>query len=312
LSRGQFTIFYMFIIDSEKIILSELKDHDIYLALHDLVLSFDLAGEIGEAQGLYNKLTLLLKGAGSDFDQELLGKYKKLLVLLQFISLPLQTDEVISKLFKENLLIAIYHGIDVKGKIELYIMFFSTNDFAERLSRIILKSLSENSERIGGKSLEIKGELKPLDPLVKNWLKDYINFSVNYRIRDDLSLSIYINQSKNIKQLSKKEVEVIIAIIKIYNFLHFPSAEKSEVKATGHVPTIVSSQQKVVEIDKSGDIFKPAVKANKARGANANKAMDDLTELRELAAGYPPGSLERKAVEEEIGKVRSKKKEKEK
>ena len=57
-----------------------------------------------------------------------------------------------------------------------------------------------------------------------------------------------------------------------------------------------------------------AVEDLKARGffkENKEKAENEqLSELKTLAANYPPGSLERKAVEEEIRKleVRSKKK----
>ena len=296
----------MFIIDSEEITSSELKDYNTYVWLHDLALSFDLADEVQDARNLYNKLLLLLKGAESIIGQELLHKYKKLLVLLQFISLPTQTDEVINKLFKENLLMAIYHGVDVKDKIELYMLFYSTNSMAEQLSRIILKSLSENNERIGGKSLEIKGELKPLEPLVKNWLKDYINFSVNYKIRDNLSLSSYINQNKNIRQLLKKEIEVIVAIIKIHNFLRFPSSEKTEVKATGHIPAIITSLPETKEINKIGSIAKPAPGVNQAERVSADGIINNLAELQQLALKYPVGSFERKAVEEEIEKLNDK------
>ena len=286
----------MFIIDPEKITLDQLKDYNFYIALHDLVLSYNLAAEIQGAQDLYNKLLSLLQKVDFSFSPELLRKYKKLSVLLQFVSLPNQKDEVISGLFKENLLTAIYHGIDVQAKIELHMLVFSTNAMAEQLSRIILKALSENGERIGKKFLAIKGELKPLEPVIKNWLKDYINSSANYKVRDDLSLGLYINQSKNIKQLSKKEIEVLIPIIKIYNFLTFPSANMKVAIITGHAaPSTIVGEKITQSIESYQD--KPEISIQRKE-----KSIKE-GELKQLASQYPPGSLERKAVEEELRKM---------
>jgi len=286
----------MFIIDPEKITLDQLKDYNFYIALHDLVLSYNLAAEIQGAQDLYNKLLSLLQKVDFSFSPELLRKYKKLSVLLQFVSLPNQKDEVISGLFKENLLTAIYHGIDVQAKIELHMLVFSTNAMAEQLSRIILKALSENGERIGKKFLAIKGELKPLEPVIKNWLKDYINSSANYKVRDDLSLGLYINQSKSIKQLSKKEIEVLIPIIKIYNFLTFPSANMKVAIITGHAaPSTIVGEKITQSIESYQD--KPEISIQRKE-----KSIKE-GELKQLASQYPPGSLERKAVEEELRKM---------
>ncbi|MFH1326416.1 MAG: hypothetical protein ABIH48_03025 [Candidatus Falkowbacteria bacterium] len=209
-------------------------------------------------------------------------------------------------------------------------------DFVKKLSNAFL----ENQEKLTYKEFVL--DSKPTRPTVANWLKDFIQQNGS-GIFDKLKLSNYLTSSKNVKLLDDGEKKLVKKLLLLYyNLAFFPESmneikvgdweiiplEKEEVftKVKSKMPTPTAGQAPVAPTnnqivdyqasenkDQKLEELEKKIKSQNMKGEIENEEPEvesgELKELQEMAEQYKEGSLERKAVEEEIKKleIRSKK-----
>lgn len=198
-------------------------------------------------------------------------------------------------------------------------------------------SLLENEELITSKSISLEG--KNVQPTISNWLKDFIveNGSAMY---NSVVLSRYIASSANPKNLSPEEKKLVNRLLKLYkNLLFFPDSlanippedweiipidreaiasskkKQSELEAKQAIEALddkkssVKTEESQAPLAPITDIPKPEIiskdsdKASSAQVNPATEKFEKIKRLAELSSQYPAGSLERKAVDEEVKRL---------
>jgi len=144
-------------------------------------------------------------------------------------------------------------------------------------------SLLNNQEALTADSIVIKGVV--VVPTISNWLKDFID-NCGSGLFDAVILSQYLANSANAKKLNDVEKKLLRKLLILYrNLKFFPkSLENVSLEKWGIIPSEHRPEDdKIAKTEKSED---PKIK-----------------ELTILADSFPKGSLERRAVEEEMGKL---------
>lgn len=291
-----------------KITLDDLRNPEIFGRLEELAKEAYTYGFLKEANYLLWEL-ILLSGRYprlAQSDPKLYTNYQKLIAYLEFVALISQPINEVENLLRQRLLLAIREEIDLKTRFRLIFLTNADDETGDKIRRAIIKAMEANEEKIGKENLAGAVGGSPVYPYIKNWLRNYIAFfPVGKETRGELEQATYLNQNKDVRKLNQEEKKVLTGIIQLYDYLHFPSEEKTEVKATGHTPRIIPGQFKAEEINKTGNFAKPAIEVSQIKKAVADQPNNDLAELQKLAASFPPGSFERKAVEEEIERIKS-------
>lgn len=100
----------------------------------------------------------------------------------------------------------------------------------ENWSQPFIDALRQNKELIG--STDITLDNKPQKPYVSNWLHDFdLANTTTANDKSAFNLVKYFNQSANAKSLKEDERQKIALILKLYQWLLFPSASEAEVDA---------------------------------------------------------------------------------
>lgn len=160
-------------------------------------------------------------------------------------------------------------------------------------------ALLENKLNLTRGKISLEGRTLP--PTVGNWLKDFIKTNGSDYF-DEIVLAQYLGSSSNASHLSPEEREMLSKTLKLYrNLAFFPeSLEDVPLNKWQIIPVTESSQglvapreEKVIELEPfAGLEDKPEPK-------------DDSLEATLTA--YKPGSLEYKAIKEEISRLKKKK-----
>jgi hypothetical protein len=184
--------------------------------------------------------------------------------------------------------------------------------FSDELVRMLLANdeiLTAGAVLIGGKSLR---------GTVSNWLKNFIEINGS-AIFDSVVLSKYLTGSKSAVKLNPEEKEKVRKVLLIYRNLKFfpdsmpdddgegwqilPFEIPAEEKNLAEARTKIESLPKQVA-DSAQDSKTSAATAPEEKAPEADNAK--LEELRAMAEKYPPNSLSRKAIVEEIKKLEKK------
>lgn len=246
--------------------------------------------------------------------------------------------------FQEKL-VEILHGDleNTAGKINglnqaIFYWLSKDGTIQEELSKILLS----NQERLT--EARIIFENREVDPTISYWLKDFIKQNGS-EMFDELVLAQYLSSSLNTKKLSPTAKDILRKLLKLYrNLSFFPdsmenapvndwqiipifrdalSDEKLEinnkiVRENINLDKIVdkkvdkkvdTNQKKVQEIvptllaqnaNEQTLIIKPEISSESSQA-------DLLAELQQALAQYIPGTLEYKAVTQEIERLKKKK-----
>jgi len=217
--------------------------------------------------------------------------------------------------------------------IRIFYVLSKKLEFQEDLA----KALQSNQEKLTQKKFEL--DSKPVRPTVANWLKDFIQHS-GAGMFDNVKLSSYLTNSKNAKLLDEGEKKLVKKILLLYrNLTFFPESmpndtgenweiiptEKEEVftKVKAKMKKGLPKNSQAVKYEDSKDKEEALKKIEKKiksqnmkgeiesedlprlaeQGRGEEVESDELKELQEMAEQYEEGSLERRAVEEEIRKI---------
>ncbi|MFA6107037.1 MAG: hypothetical protein WC745_05215 [Patescibacteria group bacterium] len=247
--------------------------------------------------------------------RELYFKYKDLSVKLLWVGLPVMTQNQVRKMFREHFAKSfLIPDYDHWAKLKPILLAIMSLDERDALKKQLTQSLAENQEKITSKRLLISGEEK--DPTVANWILDY-NRTLGTGGASGVARTQYLVNSINVKNLSKEEKEKIQKLFDLYKRLKLSSqtlegyemdVPVNEMGVNGTIrqgvfePTPPETKKdKIIQliIDEMMGRIKPDV-AGGGTTATASGTGNELSELKQLASEYPAGSLERRAIEEEI------------
>jgi len=234
-------------------------------------------------------------------DQKLNSFYGKMLITLKFIALPLIDDEDVLGLIKYNFtkqfLISDYDLLSkFINKLKNILLIEERDAFKEMVSEVIL----ENLEKITNG-----------DPFatINNWLKNYIS-QVGLNQADVIKKTQYLVDLKKYKNITTADEKKLTTLFNFYNLLKL-SSQTIEGFETG-IPVVSDNKLYIFKqgiMEAVPDISKEYIKLSNLLKDNkiiTSGDMSDLAELKQLATEYPAGSLEHKAVIEEIEKLQKK------
>jgi hypothetical protein len=197
----------------------------------------------------------------------------------------LQEKNMVREIFESKIVSTLQRNAKSLKELNIRINYalYKEPDFEADL----VKAFQNNSEKLTHKEFKLDG--KPVSPSVANWLKDFIK-KQGGGMFDNVALSRYLINSENTKHLDEAEKNLVRKLLVLYRNLRF------FLEVTEHLPM---EKWQIFPYEEEKEAFAKARLAPIPR----TPAEKDADELRTLAATYPEGSLERKAVEEEARKL---------
>lgn len=241
-------------------------------------------------------------------DEEKMGAY----LALQFLIIPFLPTKKIASLLKEKLSAGLnIDDIDLTERIAKKLLDLDLSDRDNCKKELKTALINSSEELIGQVTIEPNKKIRT----VADWIKDYVS-QVGKGNKTALNEAQYFYQKSYFVKLKESNKNLLKKLFSLYKFLDTSSLtpegfEDDLLLEDEQGRLITTNKGKVVVLyDPKKNIKKPIIKAPQSKINNIfNEKEAQVNELKQLAAGYPPGSLERKAVEEEMGKleVRSKK-----
>ncbi len=225
----------------------------------------------------------------------------------------LESETEVTKIFHENLAAVLKNQVANNtwnlGDLNEAIFFWLSKDGT--LQDELSKSLLNSQERLTSERLLI--EDREVLPTIANWLHDFIKISGS-EMFDELALAQYLSTAPNARKLSPAEKELIRKLLKFYrNLVFFPdSMENSAIDDWQIIPVDVAVKvtppKVLVKTVVAARTEVPAKTASAAKTETQTKTeISPLIELKQALARYTPGSLEYKAVAQEIERLKKKK-----
>lgn len=177
---------------------------------------------------------------------DLLREYLRLAAVLKASMLCGLIDSEAELFFKENLLLALeVSDFDLIDPIkELFSLAKGFPDRIEDQRQRFIHQIDENLEFLGTETMEMGGFEGERSPSVRNWIKDYIQFSSIYSLPSSTGLSkrgaleraAYMIQSKNVKKLSNDERSILLRLLELYDWLRFEVTKSDNTQTKIKVP----------------------------------------------------------------------------
>lgn len=290
--------------------IEKLNDPEMIEKFNQIVENIVAADDVKEAKELIAFLSDIFSH-NPEFNKvkpALYNIYNKYLIAAKFVIIFDLEDEEIFDLIRENFgFVLDYPGYDIERKmnykIRRIIGLEKRDIFKKEINRTLLKC-----NTILSKNKILINEQKHT-PTVGNWLKDYY-IKVGMEKVDALKLTEYFVYSSNIKLLSPEELIKLKRLLDFFENMKilstkFPMSNESFVAILPSGEISLMSEKKI-------EITPPNILKlyNEVKNITnqENKNFDDgnearINELKQLASQYPAGSFERKAVEEEIGRI---------
>lgn len=249
-------------------------------------------------------LFILLKNARQISKKELAKNqklddfYGKILITLKFVALPLLDDEdaldLIKYHFTKQFLISDY---DLSSKFIDKLKNILVIEERDVFKKMVSAAILENSEKI------TKG-----DPFatISNWLKNYIS-QIGLNRADVIKKTQYLVDLKKYSNITIANEKKLKTLFNFYNMLKISSQTPEGFEMS--LPVISDNKLYIFKqgiMEAVPDIFQEYIKLKKLLQNIKETNLSDISnleQLKQLAAGYPLGSFERKAVEEEMGKL---------
>jgi len=231
---------------------------------------------------------------------ESLKQYQQMIIKAKFIALYRLKEKEIYELLTNhfNYCFAI-EGYNLYKKIKDYLTTLSSLIARNNFKNGLRKILSNSQALVASGKIILDG--KTAEPTISNWLKDFRLRFGEESFSDSLKVSDYLANSQNTKSLSAEERQKISNLLDWYGKLKISSLNISGLEED---ITIIKPDGGVAFI-KQGRLENINKEAKDAyqKISGVLDITEKKKEFQQLAAQYPAGSLERKAVEEEIKKL---------
>lgn len=235
---------------------------------------------------------------------DLYREYQNLIIKLKWLALSILMPDQIVKLFQSSFMVIFsIPEYNIWRKLKIALLCIVGLDPRDEFKKKLRDALLNNQEKITKKRIIIANKLE--DPTVANWLRDYIR-EVGLGEINEVKRSQYLINSQNMIKTEKAERERLLILFSLFEKLKLSSQtlegleedipfEFEDIKGT--IKQGVFEPFKITEQQKK--IFEIASKVISESRQEKGVSKD----LNKLAAEYPVGSLERKAIEEEIAKA---------
>lgn len=244
-------------------------------------------------------------------------RYKKIIHRLKWIGLPIMTENMALDMFKYHFT-EIFHISDFAPgelwrKLKVILLAIIVYQDRDKFKKNLREALLNSNEKLTGKKLIINNQEKI--PTVGNWLLDY-NRSLGTGKVDNLKRIQYFTNNNNIKILDEQEKARVKILLDLYEKLKLSSLTlegleedipvdddnmKGIIRGGVFEPIKEAEERKITEIILRGSRKGESIKEKKVEGEES-----ETVELEKMLSQYPEGSLERKAVEEELRKLSAK------
>jgi len=245
-------------------------------------------------------------------NEEAFGAY----IALQFLIIPFLRTRQISELLSRHLYGGLHiEDIDIRERIKKKLLFLDLSD-RDNCKKELKNSLINNQERITQEvALDDGRKLSK----TSEWIKDYSRQFKGKR-GNTVGQAEYYSQS-NFTRLSPEEQALLKKIFALYKFLDISSLtpggfeddllikdKDGKIKTTnkGQVVTLYSPAENKISANNNKNIAKKTENKKIESKNQLNSNQDKLAELQSIAAQYPEGGLERRAIEEEMKKLKVK------
>src|SRR3989344_8592567 len=259
---------------------------------------------VGEAFELWVWLDKTLQGVQpGDLTPEVEREYRKTLVLLAWVALPLVDEKNVEQLIITHLLnAAALEWVSLVDKVDGFISFpFGDLPPQDRRQAVALRALKNNEQLVGGWKIKVSGEEESTQQSIKNWLRDYDLTTGSVSRRSRLNLIEYTNSSLNVGKLSADQRAVLRQILELYDYLRF-RVRPDEITTTGH--TLPSRAVRPVSTVKSEEPTPQQAPAAPAQ--EAIPALQPSQTEQEVLAAYQGDANFRSAVQREAAKLNKK------
>ena len=237
---------------------------------------------------------------------ELYREYKNIIIKLKWIGLPIMIEDNVVHMFRYYFSdIFKIPDYDIWAKLRIVLLSMIIFDDRDKFKKQLSNALMDNQQTITSQRLIIDNQKR--SPKVSNWLKDY-NKTLGTGVIDKLARTQYLIDGKNIRNLSQEEKNKIKILFDLYEKLKLSShtiegleedIPVDEDNMKGTIRAGVFEPYKEMEKKFSQIIF-----GDLSAKDSTDKSKVNLDELQKMVSQYPAGSLERKAIEEEINKVK--------
>lgn len=278
----------------------------------------------------YNKeLKVWLKESGIQrFDPEAYRKYEEISVKLDFLSLNMLEDwekiyELIRDHFDKSLEIENYNLWEkVSNRLSSVYTLEERSEIKKKIKKILEGSEKNVLNRDRYRNI-------PGMPIrISDWIRD---FTANLGVGkyENIKKVNYLTRGQNIVRLTAEDKDKVKNLLELYENVSLPSTTREGFEDDvpidlGNGKIGIFSKGNVEEIDSKLTEMIRAIKLPAVKGAEAviagkgsekpetdkvgarakTDAKDELSELKALAGQYPAGSLERRAIEEEIARLK--------
>lgn len=233
-------------------------------------------------------------------DKELILQDKTLInfyILLQFLIIPSLSINEIVELFKNNLGIGLKNDeLDIAERVRKKLILVDLSD-RDNLKNEFKSALIVNKEKII-REIPISAEKKLAT--VGDWVKDFIA-NIYSKDKTVLSQAEYFYKQNYYLSLPENEKLIIKKLFSLYKYLStssfLPDGFEDDILMRTEDGKLITTKRGQVVV-----LYDPAkaAKEKKLPENNTKNTITNPTDLQTLAAQYPAGSLERKAIEDEI------------
>jgi hypothetical protein len=189
--------------------------------ISNFIFELDVMNEPETARGVFVWLSNMI--AQSDDPETFAKKYFNELVALRLMFLVMVPDVDKVKFLNENIVSVLEQDYcDIKKYIK---NFYSIVGYDEEIIKGMTKNftaaIESSNNLIGTTDITVMG--KHTKPFVKSWINDYKIFPSIRQKRISIDHLQYINQSVNVRSLSKHERDLLLSLIRLYDWLRFES-----------------------------------------------------------------------------------------
>lgn len=223
-------------------------------------------------------------------------------VALQFLVIPHLSTHETEILLREHLNIGLnIEDIDIAERIKHKLILLDLAD-RDNCKRALKSALVMSPERI---ITEVMANENKIIRTVGDWIKDYVSNLQKQRGGSALERAQYFYQQPYVAKLPESEKNILKKLFALYQFLNISSLtpegfEDDLLMRTEDGRLVTTNKGRIITLY---DFNKEQKIANYQTPKAQSRGKSDSQTLQELAAQYPAGSLERRAVEEEIKKI---------
>ncbi len=223
--------------------------------------------------------------------------------------------EMLLDIFENDLITELKNHSIIRDSVNTQIFRILGTEGDLNFKKDLEKNLFKNQESLT--SAQFRIEDKPTRPSVSNWIKHYIK-QKGSEMPDNMKIADFLVNSPNAKKLNSQEKDLVEKVLLIYrNLKFFPESMPDDEGENWQIIPLDEEQPKIEKrkTETSRENQRPQKEEYSAPGDEDEKedekkeeknSSEKIAELEEMAQKYKKNSLERKAIEKEIEKIKEK------